>query len=62
MQSAFTDFQTLCEYLELSIEDLNLSSDAAEGLQPQRLFTVLRGSRDGGRFRPVGSGPGGIGL
>ncbi len=28
--SAFTDFQTLCDYLQLSPNDLNLSSDAAK--------------------------------
>ncbi len=30
MQNAFTDFQTLCDYLQLSIDDLNLSNDAAK--------------------------------
>lgn len=30
MQNAFTDFKTLCEYLQLSFESLNLSNDAAK--------------------------------
>ncbi len=30
MQNAFTDFKTLCEYLQLPFESLNLSSDAAK--------------------------------
>jgi EF-P beta-lysylation protein EpmB len=30
MQQAFTDFQTLCEYLQLSVEDLNLSDETAK--------------------------------
>ena len=30
LASAFTDFQTLCDYLKLSLNDLNLSPDAAQ--------------------------------
>jgi EF-P beta-lysylation protein EpmB len=30
LASAFTDFQTLCDYLQLSLNDLNLSSHAAK--------------------------------